>query len=251
VARTKSILTEAKQIERAVTLINLGARLQVLESETDLSYERLLRLYKEVAGRSPSKGQLPFSTDWFMTWQPNIHASLFLNIHEYLNKVAALDEIDTVIKAYQLYLEQMQSEGLDPLLSVTRAWRLVKFVDNGMLTMTACSKCGGHFVTHPHEIARHYVCGLCNPPARAGTGKAAGALRIGVQAHGGRGGPWQHQPWRRSRTPAQVPRPGCRNPVCFLIVRLLLAQFSVLCAGPQRARFFCFSPGLVRPIASP
>ena len=48
-ARTKSILTEARQIERAVTLIHLGARLQVLESETDLSYERLLRLYKEVA----------------------------------------------------------------------------------------------------------------------------------------------------------------------------------------------------------
>ncbi len=86
--RVKSILTEARQIERAVTLIQLGARLQVLESETDLSYERLLRLYKEVAGKSPSKGQLPFSTDWFMTWQPNIHACLFLNIHEYLNKVS-------------------------------------------------------------------------------------------------------------------------------------------------------------------
>ena len=31
--RAKSILSEAKQIERAVTLINLGARLQVLETE--------------------------------------------------------------------------------------------------------------------------------------------------------------------------------------------------------------------------
>jgi flagellar transcriptional activator FlhC len=51
-ARVKSILTEARQIERAVTLIHLGARLQVLESETDLSYERLLRLYKEVSGKS-------------------------------------------------------------------------------------------------------------------------------------------------------------------------------------------------------
>ena len=177
-ARTKSILTEAKQIERAVTLINLGARLQVLESETDLSYERLLRLYKEVCGKSPSKGQLPFSTDWFMTWQPNIHASLFLNIHEYLNKVAELDEIDTVIKAYQLYQEQTTAQGLEALLSVTRAWRLVKFVDNGMLTMTKCSKCAGHFVSHPHEIAKHYVCGLCNPPARAGKGKAAGAISM-------------------------------------------------------------------------
>ena len=114
--RVKSILTEAKQIERAVQLIHLGARLQVLESETDLSYERLLRLYKEVSGKSPSKGQLPFSTDWFMTWQPNIHASLFLNIHEYLNKAAEMDEIDTVIKAYQLYQEQAQAQGVGPLV---------------------------------------------------------------------------------------------------------------------------------------
>ncbi|MBH9552759.1 flagellar transcriptional regulator FlhC [Inhella gelatinilytica] len=174
--RVKSILSEAKQIERAVTLIQLGARLQVLESETDLSYERLLRLYKEVSGRSPSKGQLPFSTDWFMTWQPNIHASLFLNIHEYLNKAAALDEIDTVIKAYKLYLEHAQAQSIEPLLSVTRAWRLVKFIDNGMLTLTPCAKCGGHFVTHPHEISRHYVCGLCNPPARAGKGRGAEPL---------------------------------------------------------------------------
>lgn len=178
-ARVKSILTEARQIERAVMLIQLGARLQVLESETDLSYERLLRLYKEVAGKSPSKGQLPYSTDWFMTWQPNIHASLFLNIHEYLNKTAALDEIDIVIKAYRLYLEQTQGQGLEPLLSVTRAWRLVRFVDNGMLTMTRCRKCGGHYVTHPHEIAKHYVCGLCHPPARAGKSRASGALHLG------------------------------------------------------------------------
>lgn len=177
-ARVKSILTEAKQIERAVTLIHLGARLQVLESETDLSYERLLRLYKEVAGKSPSKGQLPFSTDWFMTWQPNIHSSLFLNIHEYLNKAAAMDEIDAVIKAFQLYLEQMKSQGLEPLLSVTRAWRLVKFVDNGMLTLTKCSCCGGNFVTEPYENARNFVCGMCEPPARAGKGSASGGLRL-------------------------------------------------------------------------
>src|SRR5215475_6674476 len=176
--RLSSVIDDAAEVRRASALIELGARLQVLESETDLSYERLLRLYKEVSGRSPSKGQLPFSTDWFMTWQPNIHASLFLNIHEYLNKAAAMEEIDTVIKAYQLYLEQTEAQGLEPLLSITRAWRLVKFVDNGMLTLTKCTKCNGHFVTHPHEIAKHFVSGLCNPPARAGKGKAAGSLSL-------------------------------------------------------------------------
>lgn len=177
-AAGKSVLNESRQIERAVALIKLGARLQVLESETDLSYERLLRLYKEVAGKSPSKGQLPFSTDWFLTWQPNIHSSLFLNIYEYLNKVSTLEDIDAVMKAYRLYTEQMSSLSMEPLLSVTRAWRLVKFVDNNMLSMTRCSKCGGHFVSEPYENARHYVCGLCEPPARAGKGNSAGGILL-------------------------------------------------------------------------
>ena len=178
-ATSKSVLGDSRQIGRAVSLTGLGARLQVLESETELSYERLLRLYKEVAGKSPSKGQLPFSTDWFLTWQPNIHASLFQNIYTYLNKTSDIDGIDALIKAYQLYTEQTDACGLEQQLSITRAWRLVRFMENKMLAMTPCSKCGGHFVTHPHEIARHYVCGLCNPPARAGKGRNAGAIRVG------------------------------------------------------------------------
>ena len=177
-ATAKSILNESRDIARAVALIQLGARLQVLEYETSLSYERLLRLYKEVAGKSPSKGQLPFSTDWFLTWQPNIHASLFLNTYEYLNKVSALDDIDAIMKAYRLYNAQIATCGVEPLLSITRAWRLVKFVDNNMLAMTKCSKCGGHFVSEPYENARHFECGLCTPPARAGKGAAAGGIQL-------------------------------------------------------------------------
>ncbi len=177
-ATAKSVLNESRQIERAVALIKLGARLQVLESETDLSYERLLRLYKEVAGKSPSKGQLPFATDWFLTWQPNIHASLFLNIYEYLSKTSSLEDIDAVMKAFRLYSEQMVTLEMEPLLSVTRAWRLVKFVDNNMLAMTKCCKCGGHFISEPYENSRHYVCGLCEPPARAGKGNAAGGILL-------------------------------------------------------------------------
>jgi flagellar transcriptional activator FlhC len=178
VASPKSIVNESRQIERAIALIRMGARLQVLESETSLSYERLLRLYKEVAGKSPSKGQLPFSTDWFLTWQPNIHSSLFLNTYEYLTKVSAMEDIDAVMKAFKLYLEQIASCDVEPLLSITRAWRLVKFVNNNMLTMTRCSKCGGHFVTEPYENMRHFVCGLCEPPARAGKSGVAGGIMV-------------------------------------------------------------------------
>lgn len=174
----KSIVNESRDIERAVALIQLGARLQVLESETSLSYERLLRLYKEVAGKSPSKGQLPFSTDWFLTWQPNIHSSLYVNIHQYLAKTIALDDIEVVMKAFKLYQEQMTVCGIEPLLTVTRAWRLTKFMDAGMLTQTRCTCCGGLFVTDIYENARHFECGLCKPPARAGKGRTDGGLRL-------------------------------------------------------------------------
>ncbi|MCW5257100.1 flagellar transcriptional regulator FlhC [Verminephrobacter aporrectodeae subsp. tuberculatae] len=173
----KSILDESRQIERAAMLIRMGARMQLLESETTLSYERLIRLYKEIAGRSPSKGQLPFSTDWFLTWQENVHSSLLLGIHEYLSKAMALDAAELLVKAYRLYVEQVGTAGVDPLLSFTRAWRLVKFIDAGMLTRTRCARCGGQFVTAPYE-SRHFICGLCNPPARAGKSKTAGALML-------------------------------------------------------------------------
>ena len=82
--RNKSVISEARDIRLAVELIQLGARLQMLEAETKLSRERLLKLYKEVRGVSPPKGMLPFSTDWFMTWQPNVHASLFMAYFRFL-----------------------------------------------------------------------------------------------------------------------------------------------------------------------
>src|SRR5438128_2439531 len=107
------ILTEIREANLSYLMLAQS----LTRSHPDQAHERLLRLYKEVAGKSPSKGQLPFSTDWFMTWQPNIHASLFLNIHEYLNKSSELDEIDAVIKGYQLYLEETSAQGLEPLLS--------------------------------------------------------------------------------------------------------------------------------------
>ena len=70
----KSVLQDANQTQLAIELIGLGARLQVLEAETTLSRDRLIRLYKELRGASPHKGMLPFSTDWFTTWLPNIHS---------------------------------------------------------------------------------------------------------------------------------------------------------------------------------
>ncbi|MES2830693.1 MAG: flagellar transcriptional regulator FlhC [Pseudomonadota bacterium] len=170
----KSVVTESNEIQLAIELINLGARLQLLESETSLSRERLLKLYKELKGVSPPKGMLPFSTDWFITWQPNVHSSLFLGIHRYLLTNAQVSGITAIMKAYQLYLEQVEvAPGEEPVLSLTRAWTLVRFVESKMLTTTCCKTCNGEFVVHQLDLNSNYLCGLCHLPSRAGKTRKA------------------------------------------------------------------------------
>ncbi len=169
--RNKSILLEAREIRLATDLIKLGARLQLLESETNVSRERLVKLYKEVKGVSPPKGMLPYSTDWFTSWQPNIHSSLFIDIYRYLLAYTAVRGNEAIIKSYTLYLEHIAANQLECVLSLTRAWTLVRFIGGHLLQTVPCTKCGGHFLVHTLELYSHHVCGLCNVPSRAGKTK--------------------------------------------------------------------------------
>ena len=167
----KSVLQEARDVQRAIALIELGARLQFIEAEVSLSRERLLRLYKEIKGNSPPKGLLPFSVDWYMTWMANIHASMFYNIYLQMLEHAGKDRLEALIKAFRLYQDQVRTQGEAPVLDFTRAATLVKFFSGGMLQLTPCTRCTGRFVTHAHENGGAYVCVLCRPPSRAGKKK--------------------------------------------------------------------------------
>lgn len=181
--RDKSVVSDVRQVQLAIELARLGARLQVLESETTLSRERLLKLYKEINGVSPPKGMLPFSTDWFMSWMPNIHASLFADIYHYLCGNTPARGIDALIRSYQLYLEHLQVHDLPCVLSLTRAWSMVRFLQARMLETTRCTRCSGHFLVHVMDLHHDYVCGLCRVPSRAGRTKQANLARTaGAQA---------------------------------------------------------------------
>src|SRR5690606_34681789 len=139
---TKSVMREAEEIRLATEMIKLGARLQVLQAETTLSYDRLARLYREVKGCSPPKGMLPYSVDWFMTWLPNIHSSMFYSIYRYLDCYTPAKKSYALIEAYRLYLEQADagrqngSETDEPVLSFTRAWMLLRFYESGMVQLS-------------------------------------------------------------------------------------------------------------------
>lgn len=177
----KSVVNESEQIQLAIQMIKLGARLQLLESQTTLSRERLIKLYKELKGVSPPKGMLPFSTDWFLTWQPNIHSSIFYNIYKFMLDYTGEIGIHAIIKAYSLYLQQVETEdSVEPVLSMTRAWTLVRFVESRMLKLQSCSCCGGNFIVNAYDLNTSYVCNLCHVPSRAGKTKKAKSLTYKV-----------------------------------------------------------------------
>lgn len=180
-ASNKSVAREAEEILLATQMIRLGARLQVLQAETSLSYDRLARLYREIKGASPPKGMLPFSVDWFMTWLPNIHSSMFYSIYQYLDKYTPAKKTHALIQAYQLYLEQASAgrEEYNPedeaVLSFTRAWMLVRFFESNMVQLSSCTRCKGGFVAHAHDPQNDFVCAICRPPPRAGKTRARAA----------------------------------------------------------------------------
>lgn len=180
--KNKRIIDEADDIRRAVEMVQLGARMQMLEVETRLSREKLLKIYKEVRGVSPPKGMLPFSTDWFMTWQPNVHSSLFMGFHRFFRARAGVEGLDAIIKAYHLYLDHIEAERMEPVLSLTRAWTLVRFFDADLLQLASCTCCGGQFVAHAYDPTASFVCGLCNMPSRAGKTKRAAGRKSSVRA---------------------------------------------------------------------
>jgi flagellar transcriptional activator FlhC len=172
-----SVTEEAREVLRAIELIQLGARMPVLEKELTLSRNRLIRLYRELKNASPPKGMLPFSADWYFTWLPNIHASLFYNIYLFLKDRANCGRLDALTRAYRLYLEHCESAGTERVLSFTRAWTLLRFFEGGLLTLTHCSACSGRFVRHMRDAYKPSTCCICAPPSRAGMTRAALASR--------------------------------------------------------------------------
>ena len=173
----KSVAKEAEEILLATDMIDLGARLQVLQAETSLSYDRLARLYREVRGCSPPKGMLPFSIDWFMTWLPNIHSTVFYSIYRYIDTHTPSRKARALVEAYRLYSEQaaagMGTEpNEEPVLSFTRAWMLIRFFDSNLVQLSECERCKAGFITHAHDPQQGFVCAICRPPPRAGKTRA-------------------------------------------------------------------------------
>lgn len=162
------LIDRQRQLQLATQLFALDARLPLVMHETRLSRMTLRRLHVELTGTPPKRGVLPFSTDWYLQWRHNIHASLFANIHAHLDAYA-LTNTERLIESYRHYLREIAGfDAPEPTLNITRAWTLLRFCRQRMLQLTPCRSCKAHFISTGHLPASLFTCGVCKPPPHAG-----------------------------------------------------------------------------------
>ena len=101
-----------------------------------------------------------------------------LTLYLFLKERTGCSRRDSLIKGYRLYVEHCERNQLEVVVSLTRAWTLVRFFEASLLQQTPCCRCKGIFVAHKHDPQSNFVCGACEPPSRAGKTKKAAIARI-------------------------------------------------------------------------
>jgi flagellar transcriptional activator FlhC len=160
---------KAPDSRRPELTVKSGKPVPVLKSASRMTRQRLSRLYWDIHKKALPAELLAVPTDWFMDWQSNTHATAFLNVYEYLVNAGELEGQDVLVWSYRLYLEQLRVLDLPKVLSLAHAWRLVQYVDSGMLMLEPCNHCQKSFVVYTTELHAHFVCLHCKTTSCMGS----------------------------------------------------------------------------------
>lgn len=152
-------LQKIRERNLAVMLIRLGARVSVVRSYCDISLATAQGLTREIHGKSPLKGLLPFSEEWFYRYKSCVHSMLFLRLYDQ----AKGKDTFKLINAYKRYEKHLKKKLTQPLLDINRADLLINMINANILHVDVCEKCGRD---HIRFNARN-ICLYCNKPPRS------------------------------------------------------------------------------------
>ncbi|WP_414501114.1 FlhC family transcriptional regulator [Zymobacter sp. IVIA_12111.31 C1] len=163
-----SLLHRCHQTQVALQFVELNTPVSIIALETGLSATMLRRMYIEHTGQRPPRGVLPFSADWFLQWRPNIHASLFANLYVDLMRTR-LTAPERLTAAYRHYLSELACfDDSETLLSMARAWTLLRFCRSQILQLTPCHRCQARYISAAYQPSNNFTCGICHTPSHAG-----------------------------------------------------------------------------------
>ena len=157
-----SALLELRQMNLAVDLIRMGARATLVRQYCpDISQYKIGRLYVEVTGILSKRGMLPSCEAWFLSYRGTLHSSIFMEYHQ----KSTLKGGYKLVQAYRNYLDYCWRFELKPILSITRGWILLRYIESEVLMTDRCSKCDW---LHPYRLSvqgKPDPCIMCAMPS--------------------------------------------------------------------------------------
>ncbi|MGG2044798.1 FlhC family transcriptional regulator [Burkholderia gladioli] len=183
------MIDKAEAIILASELSRLGLRTAHVSLLSGLSKDACTKLHRLELGRSASKGMLPYSTDWYLAWRNNMHASLFLKLYSgmgtggdreltlngYTGVFSTISkEARQFLSAYKRYRAHVQEAGDEILLSAQRAYFATQVLGSEM-HLAPCPECGQLHLTYTYDLAK--VCGNCFVPSRVDRATPTMSLR--------------------------------------------------------------------------
>ncbi len=162
-ATKRDLQGEIRRYRQAERLLQLGARVPVVADMTRLSSWFLRKLSLEINGQAPRKGQVPNSDQWYLRRKHLLQSSLFCQTYQRLVRIehASTDECDLLVDGYAQWRTMMVTCGLEPQLSIDRAWWLIKALRMRSLQPCRCVECHGPFLQSWSRARHGFRCESC------------------------------------------------------------------------------------------
>ncbi len=159
----RALQTELQQYRNAEALLALGARVPIVYEMTRLSSWFLRKLSFEILGVAPRKGQMPNSDQWYLRRHNNLQASLFSSLYETLSHLedCAENPCHHLATAYKGFSHCIEAAGLESLMTIDRAWWLVKLMQIKNLKRSRCRICHARYIYAYNKIDQKFICWGC------------------------------------------------------------------------------------------
>lgn len=171
-------MAKSQRTMLAAELFRLGLRTPHVAELSKLSKDSLSKIHREIFGRPATKGQLPYSIEWFMKWRHNMHASLFLKIYSQpgpyvrdlnlMGHVGAFpaigDDARQFLNAYWQYVRYVESVGDECFLNGQRAYLATQLIGKA-IWLAPCCECGQQHLVYAYSEGGNR-CGNCFVPNR-------------------------------------------------------------------------------------
>lgn len=163
-ARTKYRI---EQLQHAMDLAQFGARAIIITELTGLNLTTSKRIYREVNGKPPPPGQLPFTDSWYIRFQRRmLHALL---VWQYYKRF--LGENQGASKLWLSTYRSYFAHVTEPLVDINRAYFIPRLLHAGIWVEQACPLCAGGYPSPYDPVgslcpACRFVCRPTTDPSR-------------------------------------------------------------------------------------